>query len=387
YPKGGRLFFFSILGALASLIPSASLAMCLDMLSVGKQNAPHVVSVLELPFAVLCLCGGFSLAAVAAVSVLTRRSAGRELSAGSLCEGLDQMPVGICCSMQDGFPRLVNDTMQRISNDAFGVGVFDAALLERRFAERSFEPGCEVDDRDGIVFLRLPDGSVRHFVRGNIAVGGREIIETIAYDVTDSYNDMLEEEKRNEHLAQVNRTIREYDRGMDRIVREKEVLAAKIWLHGELGQCLLSIEGYLNGDNSREAVTNELSRTVSLLRSNTAPEHSEDRMSALFEAADVVGVKINIDGEFPTRNRDIIEIAIHECLTNTIKHAGGHTLDVKILQTDGAVTVELTNDGEPPRGPIEETGGLKDLRAMVERRGGEMLVEHKPRFLLKLRLC
>ena len=59
-------------------------------------------------------------------------------------------------------------------------------------------------------------------------------------------------------------------------------------------------------------------------------------------------------------------------------------LDVSIRLQDAAVTVELTNDGRPPAGPVRETGGLKNLRALVENRGGRMTVESAPVFRLVL---
>ena len=308
------------------------------------------------------------------------------MSAQSVCEGIDQLPDGVCVSLPNGFPRLVNDRMQRISNAAFGVGVLDARQLERRMERRAFQPGCRLEERDGNLFLCLPDGGVWQLKRQGVTVEGCEMTETIAYDVTERYNDLLELEQRNERLAEVNRQLHDVLGNMDRIVREKEILAAKIRLHGNVGQCLLSVQSYLTGGGiSRETVTKELHNTVSLLRNNVADEHTEDRMYALYEAAKTVDVTINLHGEIPPRWKELTEIAIHECLTNTVKYAGGHVLDVTIRQDDDAATVELTNDGRPPKGPINETGGLKNLRALAERQGGEMRVEWEPAFRLTLR--
>ena len=155
--------------------------------------------------------------------------------------------------------------------------------------------------------------------------------------------------------------------------------------HVTLGQCLLAIQAYLTGGgDDRETVTRELADTVSLLRNNTAEEHTDDKLYALNEAAKTVGVEIRIHGELPPQWKDVIEVAIHECLTNTVKHAGGRLLEVTVRQAKNAVTVELTNDGKPPKGPVIETGGLKNLRALVENRGGRMTVESEPAFRLVL---
>ncbi len=347
---------------------------------------PYTERFLSLPLWILITAGLLCTALLAAIAVRLSQTRRQALSAQSLCEGLDQLPDGICCSMPDGFPRMVNDQMQRISNAAFGIGILDVKQLRSRLRDRDFLPGCTADERNGNLFLRLPDGSVWQLKRQSISVGNRDLSETIAYNVTRRYNDLCELEQRNRKLEAVNRQIREISRNMDRIVREKEILAAKIRLHGNLGQCLLAIQSYLTGgEGSRESVTRELEQTVSLLRNNTADENTEDRMYALQEAARTVGVALVIRGEIPPQWKEIIEIAVHECLTNTVKHANGNLLEIAVREENGTVTVELTNDGKPPAGEIRETGGLKILRALAEQRGGRMEIESEPRFRLVLR--
>ena len=384
-PALRKIFFFSTLAALVNYLLSSALAICFIRIAKNSPYSDFNKSVLALPVWAVGLCGAVTFAAVVVMFIRMERIIRRQLSAQSVCEGLDQLPDGVCYSLPDGFPKLVNNQMQRISNAAFGVGVLDANKLRERLENRDFQPDCKADERDGNLFLRLPDNSVWQMKEQIVTVENHDMTEMIAYDVTQRYHDLLELEQRNKRLEEVNRQIRDYDRRMDQIVREKEILAAKIRLHSNLGQCLLTIQGYLTGEEeNRESVARELSNTVSLLRNNAVDEHTEDRLYALLEAAKVVGVTINIDGEIPPRWKELTEVAIHECLTNTVKHAGGHRLDVAIRQRDGAVTVTITNDGRPPKNPINETGGLKNLRALAERQGGVMTVESKPAFRLVL---
>ena len=106
----------------------------------------------------------------------------------------------------------------------------------------------------------------------------------------------------------------------------------------------------------------------------------------LKEAADAVGVKLILNGDIPRKLRKLIAIAIHECLTNTVKHADGSELTVDITDEDGIVTVVFTNDGKPPEGEISESGGLKSLRSTVEQFRGEMEIASEPRFMLTIRV-
>ena len=78
-------------------------------------------------------------------------------------------------------------------------------------------------------------------------------------------------------------------------------------------------------------------------------------------------------------------VAIHECLTNAVKHAKGKNLFVRVSNEGAQTVIALTNDGEPPAAPIVETGGLADLRKLAESRGVAMTVESAPEFCLKLK--
>ena len=115
-------------------------------------------------------------------------------------------------------------------------------------------------------------------------------------------------------------------------------------------------------------------------------EHSEDRFYALQEAAKTVGIAITIQGKIPPVYSDLLAVAIHECLTNTVKHAAGHRLDVTITKAEAMYVITLTNDGKPPIGFIQETGGLGNLRTLTEKQNGTMEIESAPTFLLTLRL-
>ena len=82
----------------------------------------------------------------------------------------------------------------------------------------------------------------------------------------------------------------------------------------------------------------------------------------------------------------ILAAAIGECATNTVKHAGGVSLSAEIRESDTVVTYRLKTDGEAPRGPVREAGGLRSLRTLVESAGGAMRIEAAPGFLLTIQL-
>lgn len=75
-------------------------------------------------------------------------------------------------------------------------------------------------------------------------------------------------------------------------------------------------------------------------------------------------------------------MAIRECTSNCIRHAGGTKIFADCRITAGTVVLTLTNDGRAPEAPIQEGGGLSGLRRRVEQAAGRMTVESCPRFAL-----
>ena len=143
-----------------------------------------------------------------------------------------------------------------------------------------------------------------------------------------------------------------------------------------------------------------------------------EEWDAIDKTAESLHIQIEINGDLPAGLADLpvsgaarsaIMAAIRECLTNTARHAGGDRLFVLIkcgveqgadhASTSGnpsasgtapcddaphGIRIEITNNGRAPLTPVQEAGGLSNLRRMVERAGGIMTIESSPQFLLRL---
>lgn len=385
-PKAAGHFAVSCLIAPLSFLPVSMFEEYSVWTNFPKPNSAMTRWGMSIPVWVYALAAALFAATELLIVASLRRRIHTALTEQSIREGLDQLPDGVCFSLPDGFPRLVNNRMQQISRAAFGDGVTDARRFDLRTAQNGLLPGCELRQEDETTFLRLPDDSVWRIQQRGIAVNQRPFTETIAYDVTVSYSKLQELKKRNARLDEVNRRLRDYLNEIDRTVREKEILAAKIQLHNRLGQCLLAMRSYLTGvEGDRETIAEQLQQTVALLQNNEPDDPVKDRLLAVLKAAEAIGVEIRITGEIPPECKALFEVALHECLTNTFKHAHGCLLAAEILQTEETVTITMTNNGDPPAGPVEETGGLRNLRAAVERQGGAMEIESVPAFVLTLR--
>ena len=115
---------------------------------------------------------------------------------------------------------------------------------------------------------------------------------------------------------------------------------------------------------------------------------SRDEYQLLMQTAERLNVKIIVEGPFleTEPHRHILVTAIHECFTNTLRHAHGDCLRIRVEDAGDALAAVLTNNGTQPAGPIRETGGLGSLRRLTEQAGGRMTVSVSPDFSVRLEL-
>ena len=367
----------------------------------------------DVPWIMVALVIVVIFAAEVLCLVAVNRAGRDKLSPGSVKESLDALPDGVCFFSEDGRILLSNRRMQHISSDITGIGILNGEKLWRCIEEKS----VKTDVSDGLVIL-TSDSKVWNVRRSEIEAEGNRINEIVALDVTEQYELRRELEERNERLNSVNERLRIFSRDMSRLTAEKELLDAKIKVHDDLGRSLLAFRAYLTAEPSKRDRSKLLPLwryVISVMKKETAPSEEWD---AIEKTAESLHIQIEINGDLPAGLADLpvsgevrsaIMAAIRECLTNTARHARGDRLFVLIkcgveqgadhASTSGnpsasgtapcddaphGIRIEITNNGRAPLVPIQEAGGLSNLRHMVERAGGIMTIESSPQFLLRL---
>ena len=345
----------------------------------------------DVPWIIVALVMVVIFAAEVLCLVAVNRAGRDKLSPGSVKESLDALPDGVCFFSEDGRILLSNRRMQHISSDITGIGILNGEKLWRCIEEKS----VKTDVSDGLVIL-TSDSKVWNVRRSEIEAEGNRINEIVALDVTEQYELRRELEERNERLNSVNERLRIFSRDMSRLTAEKELLDAKIKVHDDLGRSLLAFRAYLTAEPSKRDRSKLLPLwryVISVMKKETAPSEEWD---AIEKTAESLHIQIEINGDLPAGLADLpvsgevrsaIMAAIRECLTNTARHAGGDRLFVLIkcgADAPHGIRIEITNNGRVPLVPIQEAGGLSNLRQMVERAGGIMTIESSPQFLLRL---
>ncbi len=367
----------------------ADVSLCAN--EVDPRFSLPAVILKDVPWIIVALVMVVIFAAEVLCLVAVNRAGRDKLSPGSVKESLDALPDGVCFFSEDGRILLSNRRMQHISSDITGIGILNGEKLWRCIEEKS----VKTDVSDGLVIF-TSDSKVWNVRRSEIEAEGNRINEIVALDVTEQYELRRELEERNERLNSVNERLRIFSRDMSRLTAEKELLDAKIKVHDDLGRSLLAFRAYLTAEPSKRDRSKLLPLwryVISVMKKETAPSEEWD---AIEKTAESLHIQIEINGDLPAGLADLpvsgevrsaIMAAIRECLTNTARHARGDRLFILIkcgADAPHGIRVEITNNGRAPLVPIQEAGGLSNLRHMVERAGGIMTIESSPQFLLRL---
>lgn len=398
--------------------------------SVPSAKQPVDVSQLLSPLLekipVFCLL--LILALISVSLYLLRRRLQREkrshLTPSAIKENMDHMPVGICYGAADGLPLLVNAQMDRLCALLFGTEILNA--------NRFWNDLKSISNPEEV---HLSDGTVWDFRRTQLKdKDGRW--ELLAYNITEQYRlgeELAEDSRRQREL---NQRLHKFNREINLVTREDEILRAKIRIHDEVGHALLSYRLY-QGQPPKERNPREMLALwdyivrVMKREAEEATETTTTFWQEFLKKAQTLQVQVVLGGypnvskeetEAEKKRKDkkiektgntekteisdtlsIIEkltekrnpeenvlcVALQECLTNTVKHGRGDILYVCAWERhekkdSDRVEIAVYNNGVPPKEDIRETGGLGNLRRLARQQGVEMHIESSPMFLLKL---
>ncbi len=305
----------------------------------------------------------------------------------SVREAVDSLPSGICCFLTDGRILMINTAMQDLckalgrlplSGEEIREGLFSGMLVS----------GYRVTALEDTVLIAAPDGTVWSLEKRNGSIDGKAVHSVIATDVTELYQKTVLLRRREEKLSELNERLTEYNREIVSLTAEKEKLSARVRLHDEFGEDLLTIRRCLErggSEKDREDIRRRLRRNVSFLLTGDVPA-AEDEYVLLKKTAAQLGVKVTVQGSLPQAEpqKHAAATAIHECFTNTLRHAHGDELRISSEEQGDRYLICLTSNGEQPAGPIRETGGLKSLRELTEYIGGTMELSYSPVYTVTL---
>ena len=311
-----------------------------------------------------------------------RRYRKTHLSPDDIKEALDWLPAAVCIADENGTVLLSNLAMNDLAQCITGKPLSDLRRLWETVAAQGEQQdaGYIVPAKDERYYLftkaplTLPQGdSQQNFVR------------CIASDMTEKYRLRQELSGKNKHLTEVQARMKAVAARERSLIAAREIMHARMSVHNQMGGVLLSAKYYLDHPENMDET-----RLLHMLEYNNAffqaePEQAPDAVSEAMQAAGRIGVTVSIAGAIPEHAafRALLAQAIEQCAANTVRHAGGDRLNVRITEQETQFCVVFTNNGKPPTSPIKATGGLAMLAANVRQAGGELTIGSEPVFRLK----
>ena len=308
----------------------------------------------------------------------------------SIKEAMDGFPDGVLCYAPKGRVMLVNQAMKEFCRQMTGDELVNGDLFTQQMMSGQIRPGCRiVTVGDENVFV-LPDETVWKINLQDIPFEDSEVRMLTASEITEEYRKTEELRTMQEGLAALGERLAKVNREIVDLTAEREMLNAKIRIHDEMGKNLLIVKHFiLNGgtESEKAAIIGSLYQNVSFLMKDL-PAAARDECELMIDTASRLGVTVFVTGTIPDcePQRHILATAIHECFTNTLRHAHGNELYMNIEDDGDRLRVVLTNNGKKPAGEIEERGGLALLRDLTEREGGRMTILKNPSYAVVLEL-
>ncbi len=306
----------------------------------------------------------------------------------SVKSAIDLLPDAICCYDADGRIWMKNYRMDWICKESTGEVVDNAQTFLEQVRSSSPQMKCQVEEISGKYYLHLKDGQTFALSEEPIHVQNQAYQMLILSDVTEEYAKTQTLREGQRRVQELNENLKRYNREIVSVLSSRETLNAKMKIHDELGLGLLQIRKYiLEGGTSeeKESIKQSLQNNIGFLLQDIKPV-IVDELHLLLKTAEDLGITVHINGDHPESGRftEFFRKALHECLTNTLRHAGGDEVTAVIEEREHDIQVHFTNSGVQPTEKIHEKGGLLSLRRLVEAQGGTMEISINKGFCLMI---
>ncbi len=301
-------------------------------------------------------------------------------------EALDTLPTAVCYFNSLGAVKLCNMAMYNLFREIAQRDLQSFDELKKALDD------CEKSNgivRDGNVYL-FPDGRAWQYSAEKVKTAdGKIYTETVFSDVTELYEKRQELQQQSVELKKMYQELKILSDNVQEAIREQEILNMKSRLHDQMNMGVSAIRRMLRQNVTSEenaAAVVQFRRAIQVLQEENA--YPQDDVTEFIRDAAVSGVQVRITGDLP-KTEKILHLLIsvmREACVNAARHADATILYVKVEQSQDAVTVCMTNDGEQPKEEITPRGGLADLRRMITGADGRMEIQSRPAFVLTVTL-
>ncbi|MGN1138790.1 MAG: hypothetical protein ACI4RM_05015 [Ruminococcus sp.] len=319
------------------------------------------------------------------------RQRGKKLSPVSVKQAIDTLPDAICYFETSGAVKLCNLQMHRLFHSM--------AQSDMQSFDELQEALDYCDTKSGIIRLSdvrdtylFPNGKAWRYSQTEVtASDGVVYTEVIFADVTELYEKNLKLKEQTVQLEKISRNLKVLSDNVSTMTKEKELLAAKTRLHDRMSAGIIAMRQILQQEQTTAETVDAVSlfqKAVSAIKNDNEYPLERGELAEFLRDAEIIGVKVEINGEIPQQQEQYraLLIAMRECLTNSVRHAGATILKVDIHKREDCLSIGITNNGKPPQSKVTPKGGLLNLYSHIVNLGGTMEIQSKPHFELTVTL-
>ena len=341
-----------------------------------------------LPMGLLWCATGAAIGYLIYEAIMRYRKRDAHLSRNCVKQAMDLFPCAVCYFAPSGEVKLCNLQMHRLFHRLAQKELQNLDDLTQTLG------GC--DDKSGVILLSdvrqtylFPDGTVWRYAQSEIVAKGVTYTEALFSDVTELYEKNLELHRQTAQLQTIAQEPKRLSDNVQTLAEERETLVVKSKLHDLMGSGLLAIRQILRQKTTsaeNAAAVMQFRRAVGILQAeNVRPQYDA---AAFIRDAALSGIRVEITGALPKEKRllRLLLPMLREACVNAARHADATTLYVAALQTERAVTLRITNDGNPPAGEVVPRGGLAVFGRRIAAAGGRMEIRSQPAFMLTVTL-
>ncbi len=320
------------------------------------------------------------------------------ISARSIREGIDNLPVAVACFREGGQVVLANHRMYRILDDLTGNTVLSEQKLYRVLQDNLAQQMIKNAGTDRPV-IELSDGSSWEVVSEQIQIQGENYEQINLAEITEYCQLYRQLESKQKELLEQRKRIQKLSDMVEVIRHEEAVLNSKIRIHNDLGKAILSTRLLLQKKTlTKEEILDGVmiwENAICYLSENDGQGYQHEQgatdqqlLTEILTSAKELGccVVLQEDGETNHAQAGILRIVLREAVINAVRHAGASEVYAYITDIDAHWVLRITDNGKDSQAELKEGGGLTGIRQQVEAVGGEMRIILKPRFELVVRL-
>lgn len=308
------------------------------------------------------------------------------LTAMSVKEAVSRLPKGLCFYDDTGRLLLINNRMEKDVRELMGESFYDGNDFWSAIKDDKLLNGVSSKQSENLYIVEHNDKTVMQFKKIDHSFNGKRVYELSVTDITLEYAVKKEIEDKNKKRKEMNKRLREYSKTVTQVIKEKEILAARIHVHNRLGSLILQTEKELMQKKpDHDSLISSWNELLSMLF--LPKDESKDHFVQAEKTAADIGVNIIYDGAYPEKGstaEKVFASAISECAINSARHADGTELYVTMRQREEYDSIVIRNNGNIPTKEIKEGGGLSSLRKMSETAGGTMSIQTHPSFSLTI---